>query len=97
MGHRDEAVAEGLEVTPLQALLFFQSLAARPVKALQAEGAGGRESGRRNDTTQHITAREEKTRGFCTTFDMSYKSRSSTRELTLHHAMLAVLTLDSHC
>lgn len=57
MGHRDEAVAEGLEVTLLQALLFFQSLAARPVKALQAEGAGGRESGRRNDTTQHITTR----------------------------------------
>ena len=71
------------------------------VKALQAEGcAAGRWEGEQEEE-RHNTLQPEKRKGFrikdYVTFDMSYISRSSTRELTLCHAMLAVLTLGSYC
>lgn len=80
---------------------LFKALLHATVKALQAGGcAVGRWEGEQEEE-RHNTLQPEKRRGFCikdyVTFDMSYISRRSLRELTLCCVMLAVLTLDSYC
>lgn len=100
--HRDGALAEGLWVTAAPGhCCFSQALQHTPVKALQAEGCAADQWEGEQEEERHNTLQPGKRKGFCirdyVTFDMSYISQSSTRELTLCPATLAGLTLDSHC
>lgn len=63
VGHRDEAAAEGLEVTLLQGTAVFPRPCCTPGESLA--GRGGWWEGEREEE-RHNTSLPEKRRGFCT-------------------------------